>query len=186
MSVRLILVRHGETHWNKANKLQGRADISLNKNGKRQIRKTSAKIKKSGEKPQKIIASPMARAMQSAGILANILKISFMIDKNLSERNFGCLEGRTWKEINKLYGPNFKEIDRKQQYDYRAYGGESARQVGKRISNFIDYAKKKYDGKTILVVTHAGVLRYLSIMLHKMGIDFDHSMEPGAYCIVEL
>ena len=175
MSVRLIMVRHGETHWNKANKLQGRIEISLNKNGIRQIRKTAAKIKKAGEKPMIIIDSPLARAMQSASIISKILGIPFTINKNLSERDFGGLEGLTWKEINKLYGPNFKEIDRKQQYDYRAYGGESAQEVGKRISNFMDYAKKEYDGKTIIVVTHAGVLRYL-----------DHSMEPGAYCIVEL
>jgi len=175
MSVRLIMVRHGETDWNKTNKLQGRIEILLNKNGIRQIRKTAAKLKKSGEKPMIIVASPLARAMQSASIISEMLEIPFTINKNLSERDFGRLEGLTWKEINKRYGPNFKEIDRQQQYDYRAYGGESAKEVRKRISNFMDYAKKEYDGKTILVVTHAGVLRYL-----------DHSMKPGAYCIVEL
>jgi probable phosphoglycerate mutase len=186
MSVRLILVRHGETHWNKANKLQGKIEILLNKNGIRQVRKTAVKIKKSGEKPTIIIASPLARAMQSASIISNMLGIPFTINKNLSERDFGGLEGLTWKEINKLYGPNFKEIDRKQQYDYRPYGGESAEEVRKRILNFLEHVKKEYEGKTILVVTHAGVLRYLSIMLHKLGMDFEHSMEPGAYCIVEL
>lgn len=186
MSVRLILVRHGETPWNKANKLQGKIDILLNKNGVRQVRKTAAKLKKSGEKPMIIIASPLARAMQSASIISTMLGVPFTINKNLSERDFGRLEGLTWKEINELYGPNFQEKDRKQQYDYRVYGGESVREVRKRILNFMDYAKKEYDGKTILIITHAGVLRYLSIILHKMEIDFYHSMKPGAYCILEL
>jgi len=186
MSVRLILVRHGETDWNRVNKLQGRIDILLNKNGIRQIRKTATKLKKSGEKPRIIIASPLARAMQSAGIISTILEIPFTTNQNLSERDFGRLEGLTWKEINKLYGPNFKERDRKQQYDYRPYGGESAEEVGKRISNFLDYVRKKYSRKTVVVVTHAGVLRYFSIMLRRAGMEFKHSLKPGAYCIIKL
>lgn len=186
MSVRIIIVRHGETDWNKENKLQGRTDIFLNKNGIKQVKKTATKLKKLNERPEQIISSSLARAIQSAVIISNILGIPIRINDNLAERDFGSLEGKTWKEIIAICGPDFKEIDRKQQYDYRPYGGESAEQVGKRILDFIDYASKEYDDKTIIVVTHGGILRFMSFVFYKMGMDFYYDMEPGGYSIIEL
>lgn len=186
MAVRLIFVRHGETDWNKANRLQGRVETPLNKNGVKQIKKTAVKLKKSSEKPEIIISSSMARAVQSAGIISKILAIPFQVNRNLAERDFGSLEGKTWEEINKIYGSGFKETDRKQQYDYRAYGGEGVEQVKERILDFLNYAIEKYDGKTIIIVTHAGILRFLSFLLHKMGINFSCDIKPGEFCIIEL
>lgn len=186
MSVRLIFVRHGETDWNKASRLQGRIEIPLNKNGIKQIKKTAVKLKKSSEKPEIIISSPLTRAVQSAGIISKILAIPFQVNRNLAERDFGSLEGKTWEEINKIYGSDFKEIDRKQQYDYRVYGGESADEVSERIIDFLDYAIKKYDGKTIVVITHAGILRSLSLFLHRVRMDLSCEIKPGEFCIIEL
>ena len=186
MSVRIIFVRHGKTDWNKENKLQGRTDILLNKNGIEQVKKMATELKKSNERPRQIISSPLIRAMQSAIIISDILGIPVMANKNLAERDFGSLEGKTWKEVIAICGPGFKEIDRKQQYDYRPYGGESAEQVGKRILDFIDYASEEYGGKTIIVVTHAGILRFMSFIFHKMGMDFYHDTKPGGCSIIEL
>lgn len=186
MSVRLILFRHGETDWNKARILQGRKDIPLNENGIRQIEKTAAKLKRSEEKPDIIISSYLSRALQSAGIISSLFKVPLLINKNLAEKNLGSLEGKTWEEADKLHGSDLKKIDREQQYDFRVFGGESVEEVGRRVVNFLNYVIEEFEGKTVVVVTHAGVLRLLSLILHSIGIDFSHGEKSGEYCIVEL
>lgn len=182
MSVRVIFVRHGETDWNKDRKLQGSSNTDLNETGIEQIREVAEKIENSNEKPEIIISSPLRRAKKSAAILSYGLVIPWTIDKNLIERDFGDLEGKTREEAKKFYSKDFKAIDREYKYDYSAYGGDSAEDVIKRIRNFIKYIKKEYKGKTIIVVTHAGVLRHLSIMFPRLEIG----AKQGEYYIVEI
>lgn len=187
MSVRLILVRHGETDWNKEERLQGRRDIPLNKNGIRQLRKTAAELKKelgkSGEKPDIIISSYLARAWQSAAIIAYTFKVLMTINKNLAEKNVGSLEGKTLKEAKRA---GLKKVGKEQQYNISDFGGETFEEVGRRIVDFLNYVIEEFEGKTVIVVTHAGILSPLSFILRDLGIDFSHGLQSGEYSIVEL
>lgn len=180
MAVELILVRHGQTDWNKEFRLQGVTDIPLNEEGKEEARETAEKLKKSGIKPYVVISSPLKRAKCTSVIISSVLEIPFVINKNLIERNFGSLEGKNWKEICKLY-PDLKRKDRKQAYNYQPFGGESSLDVFKRLVDFINFVKNNYEGKTVIVITHAGVLRMLFFMYRNQGLNFRQETKTGEY-----
>ena len=185
MAVKLILVRHGQTDWNKEFRLQGVTDIPLNEEGKEQARETAKKLKKYGIKPYVIISSSLKRARCTSFIISSAFEIPFAVHENLIERNFGSLEGKNWKEICKLY-PDLKRKDRKQAYNYQPFGGESSLDVFKRLVGFINFVKNNYEEKTVIVVTHAGVLRMLFFMYRNQGLNFRQETKTGEYYRLEI
>ena len=90
--MKLILVRHGETHWNKDGLVQGGAsDIELNDTGKEQARKLAAFL---GDEPvAAILSSPLRRAVATAEIIATQHQLPVEIDEGLKELKVGDLEG---------------------------------------------------------------------------------------------
>lgn len=186
MSVRLILVRHGETDWNKVGKLQGISDVSLNKKGAKQIQKTAIKLKRKGEKPDIIITSGLLRHVQSAVIFAFVFQTPLFVNNGLVERNLGELEGKTWKEACKLYGSDLKIRDGNQGYDYRPYGGEHVIDVSERLLDFLYFIKKNYKDKTVVVLTSAGILRLLFLWYPRLKKDFRRNIKPGEYFVLEI
>ncbi len=162
MSTRLIFIRHGQTDWTKNKKLQGQSDIPLNKKGRRQIKKLAEHLKSAGERPDIIISSPLRRTKQSAAIIAHTFKAMLTVDKNLTEKDLGDLAGKTWEEVNKNYKLASRKLDRKRYYDYTPYNGERVEDVRNRVENFLKNVKEKHNhNQTIIVVTHAGILRIL-------------------------
>ncbi len=190
MGVKLILVRHGQTDWNKQDKIQGATDIPLNNTGKKQIQNTARRLKKLfrkiGEKPDAIISSTLIRAKQSAMIIAEEFKMSFTVNGKIVEKNMGALEGDSWQKLcNKIDG-NLKEKNKYHIYDYSPYGGESCIDVGERLLDFIHFVKKKYDGKTIIVVAHGGVIRTLLFWHPESRIDYRKKVESGAFFVLNI
>jgi len=162
MNVKLIFIRHGQTNWTKNKKMQGHIEIPLSRKGRKQIKKLANKLKKQGEKPDLIISSPLKRARQSAAIIASNFKILTTIDENLTEKDLGDLTGKTWKEVNKKYEFVSQTTDKRLGYDYSPYNGESIDDIKSRIEKFLNNIKEKYNHyNTIIVVTHAGILRIL-------------------------
>ncbi len=181
MRIKLIFIRHGQTNWTKNKRLQGRLDIPLDRKGRRQIKKIANELKMKGEKPDLIISSPLKRTRQSAAIIAHTFKVMFTIDRNLSEKDLGDLTGKTWKEVKRNYKFVSKKLDRKRYYDYSLYNGESVDQVRERVKKFLDNINRKHNhNKTIIVVTHAGIL---SILLHEFFYnqvkDFPVKINPA-------
>ena len=96
--MKVMLIRHGETDWNKANKVQGgNTDLPLNENGIVQAEKTAERLK--NEKIDEIYASPMKRALQTAEIIGKYHKIKIKSDKRLWERYYGDLEGTSYSQL---------------------------------------------------------------------------------------
>ncbi len=187
MRIKLIFIRHGETDWTEKKRLQGRLDIPLNKKGKKQIEKTAVKLRRLGVNPSLIVSSPLRRARQSAVIIANIFKIPFTVDKNLSEKDLGELAGKTRQEVKEQYNLVFKQLNGNQYYDYSIYGGESIEGTKARIEAFLNSIERNYKDETIIVVTHAGILRFLfSEFFSDIEIDFQSGIKPGSYYILEL
>lgn len=151
----IIFVRHGETEWNILNKLQGRVDIQLNDEGRRQAKVACQNLK--DEKIDLIIASPLGRTVETAAIIASNRDIEILTDDNLLERDFGALQGMDRDAIDiKSYWNLAKNL--------AISDGENIQQFVERISNFLKYLKEHYEGKNILLVSHGGVsiaLQYL-------------------------
>ncbi len=159
---KFYFVRHGETDRNALGKLPGRTNDPLNDLGKAQAKEVADAIK---EVIHVAISSPLLRALETKEIICNKLSgeiISEDSDERISEVNFGELKGKTWEDAPAYHGDeDIKEKYRLQEYDFTSHGGDSFEVVKERLYKFIDDIKEKHSGKSILVVTHAGVIRCL-------------------------
>lgn len=102
----IILLRHGETDWNQAGRLQGHMDIPLNENGRLQISHAAEILAGFGPGIDFIISSPLSRARESAEIVADRLayaKADILVEPLLVERGFGAGEGLTAAERSEKY-----------------------------------------------------------------------------------
>ena len=153
----LIVCRHGESLWNKEDRLTGWTDIELSKKGIVQSIRLGELLK-----PYRfdyIISSDLQRATQTIGYA---LKTSaYMCTSVLRERDFGDLTGLTKNEIKQKYG----EIN--YSYTDRPPNGESLADVEKRISTYFDQIilPLLQDYKNILLVAHGDLIRALMVRL---------------------
>lgn len=159
--MKIYIVRHGETDLNKAKKTQGQRmdlDSSLNTEGKRQVKELMNGIDKDFDV---IFTSPLKRAKETAEILAKGINAPLIIKKEITERDYGDLSGKSWAEMNELYGGkiDFRKLDFDLEYDYRPYGGECVEDVRKRFLKFIEELRKDYSDKKILIIAHGGILK---------------------------
>ena len=144
----LYVIRHGETHWNLKDKIQGRADIPLYAYGIQEA--NISKILLYQTNFYKIISSPLIRAKKTAEIICHY-DTPIETDSRIIERDFGEFEGLS-KE--KFDSSSFWNYSLNNQYDK----AESVKQLLNRVYNFLDEYKEIYEKKNILVVTHAGVI----------------------------
>lgn len=92
---RWVLVRHGETAWNVANRLQGRSDVPLNSTGRQQAERAGVELSKEGPWDL-VVCSPLVRAHQTAQIIADYLGIWRILEvDDLVERDYRAAEGRS-------------------------------------------------------------------------------------------
>jgi broad specificity phosphatase PhoE len=92
-----FLLRHGQTDWNLAQRLQGLTDIALNETGRSQARVAAERLL--GHGIDKIIASPLSRARETAQIVGETLGLEPILDARLVERNFGLFEGKDFAAV---------------------------------------------------------------------------------------
>lgn len=154
--MKIYFVRHGETEHNKKGVTTGHIDSPLTSEGKEEALKTSLEIPMDFSE---IYSGDLARYKQTAEILNEQLNIPIIYDSRLRERHFGSLENKSWEEI----GPELRELDKNQKYNYHPYGGESVEDVQNRLFSFINELREK-KGK-FLVVTSGGIIRLLHNLL---------------------
>ncbi|MCU4177926.1 histidine phosphatase family protein [Bosea sp. BH3] len=155
---RLILVRHGETDWNREGRLQGGQDIPLNDLGRRQAAEAAGRLKALAPTYAELayIASPMQRARETMDILRAELALpagSYGVEDRLKELTFGEWEGFTWRDIRKAEREqaNLRERDK---WSFVPPGGESYRMLAERVRPVLE----DLDGETV-IVSHGGVAR---------------------------
>ena len=97
--MKIYLIRHGETDWNREGRLQGRTDIPLNQHGITQMERIGDYMADGGYRIDKIITSPLQRAGMSAEIIAFRIgyeKSRIIVEPLFTERSFGDAEGTIW------------------------------------------------------------------------------------------
>jgi len=105
--MKLILVRHGETRWNRENRVVGHTGIALDSNGRRQVELLARKLE--NDSVSAIYSSPLRRARETAAAIARIHRLRVMKDDALKEIDAGELEGLTFDEVMESYGDFFKD-----------------------------------------------------------------------------
>lgn len=146
----IYLIRHGQTNWNVEGKLQGKTDIPLNENGKKQAKNISDNIAKLNI--TRIISSDLSRAKETAEIINEKIQGKMFTDKRLREVDYGELEGKFVKSFSEETWDIFNSSPEKLK-------GESRENVYRRIKSLFNEIKDEEEN--ILVVTHGGALRMM-------------------------
>lgn len=140
----LVLVRHGETDWNRAGRVQGRTDIPLNETGREQARATAERL--TGTAFDAVAASPLSRAAETARIIAEGLGLGEVeLVDDLVERDYGDAEGMT-----------DRELDARSAEDRGAQ--ESREATVERVKPALFELARRHPGQRVLVVSHGGVI----------------------------
>jgi alpha-ribazole phosphatase len=167
--VRIILVRHGETDDNNNMKLSGHIDSELSSLGLSQSQKTTNLLK--NYNIDFIYSSPSSRAIGTIKNLSKEKNLDIIINNDLKEINFGDFEGKTFKEIESSYSEEFDNMLRLG-FDYKYPNGESLIEFHNRISLYIENIIKENRDKSILICTHAGVIRCILSHLLSKGHEY--------------
>ncbi|MCQ4725060.1 histidine phosphatase family protein [Anaerotignum faecicola] len=156
--VKLYLIRHGETEWNKAKRFQGWTDIELSQEGRRQASLLGERFKKIDI--DEIYSSPLKRAVETARPIADIKGLEIKTNENFKEINFGEWEGMTAKEISTKYGKSFDEFI-KYPENGTFPGDISFAHVTERIKIGLRDVLDGKDDKNIAIVSHGGIVRLI-------------------------
>ncbi len=161
--MRLLLVRHGETEENKAGIMQGWLPGKLSENGKKQSRQLAQRLK--WLKIDQIYTSDLARCVDTAKEIFKFHPHTSLIeDQRLREMGHGELTGKKKGEVEWNPPPGKKFTD-------RFLGGESYEDVLIRVKKFYLNLLNKNPNKTILIVTHGGVLLLLHALIKGISIE---------------
>lgn len=163
---RLYLVRHGETEWNRASKVQGRTDIELSREGIKQAHKLAKRI--AGEDINVIYSSSLKRALRTAEIIADCKSCSVVKSEEYHEICLGPWEGMTINEIQEKYGEHFR-IYREDPANFKLPGAETFLDLTERTYNAILEIVRKHSGENILLVSHGTAIKAAIIRI--LGID---------------
>lgn len=142
----LVLVRHGETEWNRLRRVQGRTDIPLNETGREQARDTADRLRAAGARFDAVASSPLSRAAETAAIIADGLALGGveLLDE-LVERDYGDAEGLGDAEITARFGGHLE-------------ARESREAVVSRVTPALLALAERHRGERVLVVSHGGVI----------------------------
>ncbi len=154
----LYLIRHGETAWNVDKKLQGSKNIPLNDKGREQAMAMGERLFSEGHSIEKVYTSPMARAVQTAQIIANRLEVPTVTLGGLQEVSFGKWEGLRVEEIKANYPDTFAAWQ-KDPIRTRIPGGETYGEVLYRSAQCLKM--HLISGEQSLVVSHGVVIMTL-------------------------
>ena len=156
----LLFVRHGETDWNTERRWQGHADQPLNDKGRAQAREAGAQLAELGV--DVVYASDLARAHETAVIVAERLGRTVLIDPRLREVDVGDWSGRLQSEIDAEGLTSWN-------------GGETYDEMGARVVSAVLDLAARHPGKTVLIVTHGGVIR--ACRANAAGLGYHQSRE---------
>ena len=159
-----LLIRHGETDWNRELRFQGRIDIPLNDIGllqaqrlKKRFTQTLAQWRADKREIHGVVSSVLQRAHQTAQPVAELLGFEPVLDSGLQEQCYGIFEGLTAQEI-KLQYPEAWNQWLAFNSQVAVEGAESAQVFHDRVMQTMNELAAKHVDGHVVVVTHGGVL----------------------------
>jgi 2,3-bisphosphoglycerate-dependent phosphoglycerate mutase len=167
----LVLVRHGESDWNKKNLFTGWRDIDLTEQGIKEAREAGRKLKAQGLKFDVAFTSALVRAQRTLDLMLEELgqtSIPVFKDQALNERDYGDLSGLNKDDARKKWGEEQVHIWRRS-YDVAPPGGESLKDTLARALPYYvtEILPRVLRGERVLVSAHGNSLRALVMVLDK-------------------
>ncbi|MFX3623862.1 MAG: histidine phosphatase family protein [Ectobacillus sp.] len=159
--MKIILVRHGETDVNAAGCYLGHFDAKLNPKGQEQIRQLTKKLKGIvTEGITRLYASDLSRAVESAQIIGEALRLTPTLVSALRELHFGDWECKTYEAI---VAQEQELLERWIQNPFQISppNGETLQQLGKRVDDWLWHIlSHAYPDESIIIVSHGGPIRW--------------------------
>jgi alpha-ribazole phosphatase len=166
---RLLLVRHGETELNSAERYWGHTDVKLSLAGVRQVERLRDRL--ATEQVDAVYSSDLRRALVTAETIASRHDVKVIICPELREIDFGEIEGLTFDEARQLY-PEVVRLWSERSPKLRYPGGDGIEEFSNRVSSFVPRLENHTEQETALIVAHSGVLRTLVCQL--LGMELHH------------
>ncbi len=169
-ATRILLVRHGETDWNRQRRFQGRSDIPLNQAGRDQAQALARALK--SETLVAIHSSPLARARETASLIGAFHPgIPLFEEDDLIEMDLGEFDGVEAERWAARY-PDFRKAWQEAPASVRMPGGESLSDVQARAITALARITARYPGGYSLLVSGHNFVN-LSILCHALEIPLD-------------
>ena len=168
----LVLVRHGESEWNKLNLFTGWHDVDLSEKGVEEARAAGRRLKAMGLVFDLAFTSALRRAQRTLDIILHEMGLDIPIvrDQALNERDYGDLTGLNKDDARARWGAEQVHVWRRS-YDVAPPGGESLKDTAARVLPYYEreILPRVLEGKRVLVAAHGNSLRALVMRLDKLG-----------------
>ena len=175
-ATRVIAIRHGETAWNRAARIQGQLDIDLNDTGLWQARQLGLALADAGITA--LYASDLSRARQTAQAVAEHTRLAVVTDSGLRERGFGVFEGLSFAEVEQRW-PAQALRWRQRDPAFGPAGGEVLAEFYARSIACATRLAEQHPGETIALVAHGGVMDCLYRAASRVSLQAPRSWELG-------
>lgn len=159
--ISLLLIRHGPTEWNRQRRIQGSTDIPLSDEGRAAVRRWRLPDE---FEDYRWVSSPLQRAMETARLMGGEARP----EPRLTEMNWGRWEGMLFAELAERFPQEIEDSERLG-IDFRRPGGESPRDVQKRLASWLASLEEP-----TVAVAHNGILR----TVHALVIGWDMTGKP--------
>ena len=157
----LLLVRHGETPWNREGRWQGQADPPLTPQGQAQAQALASALAARSSRPwSRIVTSDLCRASQTANALAEALSLPLELDRRLRERDVPGWSGRLREEIERTDPLNLRAF-LSGDPSVRPGGGETDEELVARGGAAIKDLVQRFAGESLILVSHLGWINAL-------------------------
>lgn len=162
-------LRHGQTDWNLEGRFQGQSDIPLNATGLKQAQNAAQLLK---QYPiDRIISSPLDRAIKTADIVAKHTLLPVQIEDQLIERTFGSFEGLIIADVKRQHGIDITEPAAK----ILPADAEQWHETVERSRKMINRLLEELQHENVLFVAHHGIFRALTEIFCGVGLDSNNA-----------
>lgn len=175
----VIFIRHGEAVWNTEGRMMGQLNSPLTAKGEQQALAIGERLK--FHSISALYSSDLGRTMQTAQAIADASGLEIVPEKGLREINMGDWQGYTRPEIAEKYPAEWRAYQGPDQYTYQTPNGESHAQKSVRTVETLDRLADKHSGETIVMVSHAGIIRAVfEHVLHLPPVNRDRFQRNNA------
>lgn len=179
-TTRFCLVRHGETDWNVARRLQGHTDIDLNTHGVKQALQMAKALKDINLQFDVLYTSDLIRAVKTAKAIEEIFGVNAITAEALRERHLGALQGLTIIDAPNLE-PELWNIHLSRNLEHDLRGGESIKRFAERIHRGLETIRMQHLGNTILLVSHGGAIEMMYRLASNQALEAERTVSvPNA------
>jgi probable phosphoglycerate mutase len=165
---RLIVVRHGQTEWNAAGRIQGHLNSRLDEDGRAQAEALAARLV--GEPLAAIYTSDLGRTLETAAPTASNRMMDIVTDPRLRERHLGVFQGLTFAEAERQFPDMFVRYKARDLHVHFEHG-ESLVSLRERVAEVMIEIADRHPGEAVLVVTHGGVLDQIYRLATGMALE---------------